>query len=285
MSGTPGAVKTFNPWNPNNREIQLADVHRILRRYGWRGRVRSLAIFQQCCVHKSYVDRPDLWSEQSETGKPMPMAERPENCLPLRQADNEELEFLGDSILGCIVANYLVRRYPGMGEGFHTRMRTRIVNNKKLGGLARDAGLHPWIIMSRHVEEVCDGRKNLRMLGSMLEAWIGALYSQEEEPGRGFQVCYDWITSLLESHIDFAQLIHEDTNYKDQLLRWFQAQYHIPPKYMEVAVEGPPHDRIFTMGVVDPAGKVIAQATSRNIKEAEQEASRLALAILERSTS
>lgn len=283
MSATP-IVKTFNPWNSNNREIGLNDVHRILRRYGWRGRVRSLAIFQQCCVHKSYVDRPDLWSEQSETGKPMPMAERPENCLPLRQADNEELEFLGDSILGCIVANYLVRRYPGMGEGFHTRMRTRIVNNKKLGGLARDAGLHPWIIMSRHVEEVCDGRKNLRMLGSMLEAWIGALYSQEEEPGRGFQVCYDWITNLLESHIDFAQLIHEDTNYKDQLLRWFQAQYHIPPKYMEVAVEGPPHDRIFTMGVVDPGGKVIAQATSRNIKEAEQEASRLALIVLERAS-
>ncbi len=273
--------KVFNPWNLNNKEIQLNDVHRILRRYGWRGRVRSLALFQQCCVHKSYVDRPELWAEQSETGKPMPMAERPENCLPLRSADNEELEYLGDSILGCIVAAYLVRRYPGMGEGFHTRMRTRIVNNKKLGGLARDAGLGSWMIMSRHVEEVCDGRKNLRMLGSMLEAWIGALYSQDEEPGKGFQVCYEWITNLLESHIDFAQLIHDDTNYKDQLLRLFQATYHIPPKYVEVAVEGPPHDRIFTMGVQDPTGKILATATSRNIKEAEQEASRLALIKLE----
>lgn len=277
MASTP---KVFNPWNSANREIQLNDVHHILRRYGWRGRVRSLALFQQCCVHKSYVDRPDLWAEQSETGRAMPMAERPPNCLPLRPADNEELEYLGDSILGCIVATYLVRRYPGMGEGFHTRMRTRLVNNKKLGGLAREAGFGPWIVMSRHVEDVCDGRKNLRMLGSALEAWIGALYSQEEEAGRGFQVCYDWITALLEAQIDFAQLIHEDTNYKDQLLRLFQAQYHIPPKYVEVAVEGPPHDRVFTMGVVDPTGVVLAQATSRNIKEAEQEASRLALQLL-----
>ncbi len=270
-------IKVFNPWNINNKEIQLADVHHILRRYGWRGRVRSLALFQQCCVHKSYVDRPDLWEEKSETGKPMPIAEKPEGCLSLRSADNEELEYLGDSILGCIVATYLVRRYPGMGEGFQTRMRTRIVNNKKLGYLAREANLQKWIVMSRHVEEVCDGRKNLRMLGSMLEAWIGALYSQEEEPGRGFQTCYDWLTTLLETHIDFAQLIHEDTNYKDQLLRYFQANYHTPPKYIEISAEGPIHDRIFTMGVLDINGNVISKATSRNIKEAEQEASRLAL--------
>jgi dsRNA-specific ribonuclease len=74
----------------------------------------------------------------------MPIAERPEGCLLLMAADNEELEYLGDSILGCIVATYLVRRYPGQGEGFHTRMRMRIVNNKKLGGLAHDVGLHKW---------------------------------------------------------------------------------------------------------------------------------------------
>ena len=277
--------KVFNPWNLNNKEIQLDDVHRILRRYGWRGRVRSLALFQQCCVHKSYVDRPDLWSEQSETGKPMPIAERPEGCLPLMPADNEELEYLGDSILGCIVATYLVRRYPGQGEGFHTRMRMRIVNNKKLGGLAHDVGLHKWIVMSRHVEEMCNGRKNLRMLGSMLEAWIGALYSQEDEPGRGFQVCYDWLTNLIESHIDLAQLIHDDTNYKDQLLRYFQAHYRVPPTYVEIDVVGPIHDRIFTMGVQMPDGKIIAQATSRNIKDAEQEASRLALQILPDSSA
>lgn len=273
--------KVFNPWNLNNKEIQLNDVHHILRRYGWRGRVRYLPLFQQCCVHKSYVDRPDIWAVNSETGKPLPMVERPENCLPLRTADNEELEYLGDSILGCIVATYLVRRYPGQGEGFQTRMRTRIVNNKKLGGLARDAGLGPWMVMSRHVEEVCNGRKNLRMLGSMLEAWIGALYSQEEEPGRGFQVCYDWITNLIETHIDLAQLIHDDTNYKDQLLRYFQANYRVPPKYVEVNAEGPIHDRIFTMGVLDIHGNVLAQAISRNIKDAEQEASRLALIKLE----
>jgi ribonuclease-3 len=272
--------KVFNPWNPRNREIQLDNVHRILRKYGWKGRLRALTLFQQACTHKSYVDRPDLWAEHSENGEPMVMAEKPANCLPLRRADNEELEFLGDSVLGCIVATYLAERYPGQGEGFLTRLRTRIVNNKMLGHLAKEVGLGPWAVLSRHVEDVCDGRNNLRILGSLLEAWIGALYKQEDQVGRGYQVCYEWITTLIERHVDFVQLITEDTNYKDQLLRWFQATYHQPPRYKEVEVVGPPHDRTFTMGVLDPSGAVIATSTARNKKVAEQEASRLALEVL-----
>jgi ribonuclease-3 len=205
------------------------------------------------------------------------MAERPEDCLPLCKADNEELEFLGDSVLGCIVATYLATRYPGQGEGFLTRLRTRIVNNKMLGILAKEVGLGHWAVLSRHVEEVCDGRVNLRILGSLLEAWIGALYKQEDQVGRGYQVCFDWIVAMIERHVDFVQLITEDTNYKDQLLRYFQATFHQPPRYKEVEVVGPPHDRVFTMGVLDPEGAVIATSTARNKKVAEQEASRLAM--------
>jgi ribonuclease-3 len=277
--------KVFNPWNLRNREIQLDGIHRILRKYGWKGRVRAPNLFQQACTHKSYVDRPDLWAEHSENGEPMVMAERPTGCLPLCIADNEELEFLGDSVLGCIVATYLAERYPGQGEGFLTRLRTRIVNNKMLGHLAKEVGLQHWAVLSRHVEEVCDGRNNLRILGSLLEAWIGGLYKQEEQVGRGYQVCYDWIVSLLERHVDFVQLITEDTNFKDQLLRWFQATYHQPPRYKEVEVVGPPHDRVFTMGVLDPSGVVIATSTARNKKVAEQDASRLALEVLAGDTS
>jgi ribonuclease-3 len=210
----------------------------------------------------------------------MIMADRPSNCLPLQEADNEEIEFIGDSLLGCIVALYLRERYGGEGEGFFTRLRTRIVNNKMLGQLALKIGFAPWLIISRHVEDVCDGRRNLRILGSMLEAWIGALYLHEGGGGKGFTTVQIFIISLLEKHIDFASLIAEDTNFKDQLLRWFQSKYHQPPRYKEVTVEGPPHDRIFTMGVLDLSGNVIAKSTARNKKVAEQEASRLALEVL-----
>ena len=146
-----------------------------------------------------------------------------------------------------------------------------------LGQLAIAIGFSPWLIISRHVEDICDGRINLRILGSMLEAWIGALYLHEGGGGKGFSTVQLFLTNLLETHVDFSSLIAEDTNFKDQLLRLFQAKFHEPPKYKEVDVQGPPHDRVFTMGVLDISGKVIATSTARNKKVAEQEASRLAL--------
>jgi ribonuclease-3 len=131
------------------------------------------------------------------------------------------------------------------------------------------------------MEEICDGRNNLRILGSMFEAWVGALYLQEADVGRGLQQCNDLLIKIIERHIDFVQIIIEDTNYKDQLLRKFQSLYHQPPKYAEIAVVGPSHDRIFTMGVIDPSNNVLTTATARNKKVAEQEASRLALELLD----
>jgi ribonuclease-3 len=275
--------KTFNPWNTTNKDITQDVIERILRAYGWRGKLHNPSIFQQACVHKSYVSRPELWAEQAaQSNETMEMTPKPDGCMDLKQADNEELEFVGDSILGNIVALYVFDRYPGEGEGFMTKLKTRIVNNKTLGELARKMGLSPWMIISRHVEEVCNGRNNLRMLGSMLEAWIGAMYFHEGQGGKGFEACQRWIIRIMEKYIDFAGLITEDNNFKDQLLRFYQSRWHQPPRYKEVHVEGPPHDRIFTMGVLDIEGGIVATYTARNKKVAEQEASRLALEVLEK---
>jgi len=279
------SLKVFNPWNAKNREMTPTDAIHLMKNYNWKGRIQNFHLFSQACCHKSYVDRPELWQEQAEDGEEMTIAPRPDDCLPLRTSDNEELEFLGDRVLGLVVATYLSKRYPGQGEGFLTRILSRVVNNKQLGKLAKDIGMGPWLILSRHMEEICDGRNNLRILGSMFEAWIGAMYLQEDDVGRGLQQCNDFLVRVMERHIDFVQFIMEDTNYKDQLLRKFQALYHVPPRYKEIQVVGPPHDRIFTMGVLDPSDNVIATSTARNKKVAEQEASRLALEKLEASSS
>ena len=275
--------KVFNPWNPLNKEITQDAIERILRAYGWRGKLSTPEIFKQACVHKSYVSRPEVWAEQAaQAEEEIVMMPRPENCLELREVDNEELEFAGDSILGTIISLYVYERYPGEGEGFMTKLKTRIVNNKTLGEMAKKMGLGQWMIISRHVEEVCNGRNNLRMLGSMLEAWMGALYFHEGKGGKGFEVCQKWFIQIVERYIDFTELITDDNNFKDQLLRYFQGHWHQPPKYKEVEVVGPPHDRVFTMGVLDIHGNVLAKYTARNKKVAEQEASRLALELLEK---
>jgi ribonuclease-3 len=274
-------AKIFNPWNSKNRELTPSDAIPILKRYGWKGRIQKFNLFSQACCHKSYVDRPDVWQEHAENGEEVIIAPRPDNCLPLYKFDNEELEFLGDRVLGLVIATYVSKRYPGYGEGFLTRILSRIVNNKQLGQLAKDIGMSPLIVLSRHMEDVCDGRNNLRILGSMFEAWIGAMYLQEEGVGFGLQQCNDFIVSIIEKHIDFVQIIMEDTNYKDQLLRKFQALYHVPPRYKELSVSGPSHDKTFVMAVLDPSDNIISTATAKNKKVAEQEASRIAMKLFE----
>ena len=278
--------KIFNPWNARNKIIDDATIISILTKYGVTTPPPKPELFRQACVHKSYVDRREVWAAEAAEGQEQVLAERPSNCLPLQEADNEECEFAGDSLLGCVVALYLYERFAGKGEGFLTRLRTRIVNNKMLGSLAKKMGLEPWIIISRHVEDVCvGGRGNLRLLGSMLEAWVHALYKNFETsstPGQGFTIVQKFLVSVIQKHVNFVELITDDNNFKDQLLRFFQAKFHQPPRYKDVEVVGPPHDRIFTMGVIDPNSeeKIIAKATARNKKVAEQEASRLALIAL-----
>ena len=270
-------TKICNPWNSKNKIIPEKEIARILTTYGVNNRFDSLALFKQACIHTSYVDKSEVWAKQEEA---MTLAERPANCLPLQVNDNEELEYAGDGILSAVVATYLKERFSGQGEGFMTNLRTEIVNNDRLGELAKKVGFSPWLVISRHVEEVCDGRQNLRLLGSMFEAWLGALYYSAGKGGAGFEAVQNFVTNVMEKHIYFVELITKNTNYKDQLLRWFQAEYHKPPKYTVVHEEGPSHDRIFTMGVLSPQGAVIATATARNKKEAEQNASRKALEIL-----
>jgi dsRNA-specific ribonuclease len=113
---TDAANKTFNPWNTKNIDITTQDVESIMHRYGSPDfKVKDLKWFAQACVHKSYVDRPEIWAEQSSTTASMTMTEKPEGCLGLKLKDNEELEFAGDSVLSAIVGKYLKMRYPGQG--------------------------------------------------------------------------------------------------------------------------------------------------------------------------
>lgn len=270
-------IKVYNPWNLANRRIPDAEILRILRQFGVNDRPAKWELFRMACVHSSYVDRPENRAA-IEAGEVI-LAEKPEGCMPLCSGDNEQIEFVGDSLLGCVIALYLQERYPDQDEGFLTRLRTRLVNNKQLGELALKIGFQNWIILSRHQEDVCNGRKNLRILGSMLEAWVGAMYLDlvERNAGAAFTRVRGWLINLFETQVDFVALIAEDNNFKDQLLKYYQATYHTPPRYKEVLVEGPLHDRTFTMGVLSPEGTVVATATARNKKVAEQEASRRAL--------
>lgn len=288
MSSPPkneSEIVKVNPYNMNNKLITNDEVINLLKRFGVEDEIHDLKIYHQSFVHKSYVKKENNVNNQ---GEEVELAERPEGCLELQEASNERLEYLGDSILGATIASYLYERFPQEEEGFMTRLRTKIVNGEMLGSLALKMGMAPHMVISRHVEDRCNGRTNLRILEDVFESFIGALYldfneKELEHPtmefysGLGFQVCQVFIISIIEELIDFSDLILNDYNFKDQLLRYFQQNYQQTPKYKQILVEGPPHERFFTMAVLKNEDEIVAYGKEKSKKKAEQLASKNAL--------
>ena len=97
-------AKVFNPWNPTNKDMPQETMEKILRAYGWRGKLHTPTLFSQVCVHKSYVSRPEVWAEQAAaTNEPMEIAPRPENCMDLKEAD------VHDNKIMYIIINVTIR--------------------------------------------------------------------------------------------------------------------------------------------------------------------------------
>lgn len=279
-------ITIINPYNFNNVLITKKDITNILSKYDIHLEPNNLDLYQNAFVHKSYTKKnPDNYENDVE------IAEKPEGALELFDKDNERLEFLGDSVLNIIAAKYLFERYPNKNEGFMTRIRTKLVNGNTLCNHAKEMELDKFVIISRHVEDKCNGRTSENILEDIFEAFFGALLLDFNEvipentneifqnfySGIGYQVCEQLFINIIEEKIDFADIILNDTNYKDQILRYYQHTFGHPPKYKEIMVDGIGRDRVFTMGILTSDGDVLIQGSGKSKKKAEQEASKNAL--------
>lgn len=202
----------------------------------------NLHIFKQAFSHKSNVD-PKLHTVTS----------------------NERLEYLGDSILSTIVAEYLFQKYPNSNEGFLTKMRSKIVKRKTLNRIADDMGID--VIL----QEFNDTRLSESMKGNALEALVGAIYLE-----KGFAVTKDIVVrKILRRHLNIQDLEEKDDNYKSQLLEYCQKNgSEIDYRVME-RFKFENRDRFKIAVFVN--GKEIASGEDFNKKSAEQNASFKAL--------
>jgi dsRNA-specific ribonuclease len=254
----------FNPYNPENREITLNEVQSILSSYGIPSSLHNFDLYRRAFIHSSYTKRPQLENIR-ENIKIMP---QPSNCMPLKTKSNERLEFLGDGVLECVTKYYLYRRFPKENEGFMTEKKIAIVKNESIGKFAIEMGLHRWFIISRHAEEKRT-RTNLKKLGCLFEAFIGALFLDfnkisihDDEKwfdnifvtGPGFQMAQKFIEAVFERHVDWVALIKNDDNYKNILQVKIQKEFKTTPDYLEIQ-----HDpeNGYTMGVYLCLGKEI----------------------------
>lgn len=276
------------PYNPSNVLIQAEDLRNFFDAHGLEAvAFHNLNLYRNAFVHRSYCT---MKNDDFETGN----QRCPPNCLPLQEMSYERLEFLGDSILGMVVAHYLVVRYPDQDEGFLSRLRTKIVNGKMLGHLGGLIGFGKFAILSKQIEE-SQGRQNYKTLEDIFEAFIGALYMDFQTDGddvslpaplqgmmapftgAGFYVAQTWIISILEKYIDFSDLIQAKTNYKDMLVRFMQQHSSDVPKFFEVKVTIQKGQKVFTYCVKDRANTTLGTATGNSKKDAENNAAKAAL--------
>src|SRR3990172_4113620 len=183
---------------------------------------------------------------------------------------NERLEFLGDSVLSLIMAQYLFENFPDEDEGFLTKIRAKFVNRNSLGKVGKELSLGDFIIISDNLQR--NFVKNSKtVLADAFEALIGALYLDQ-----GLETCRVFIYRvLIKPNIqDDDYLI--DENYKSQLLEYTQANKISTPVYEIIDEEGPQHERTFTVRV-SIGQEVRGVGKGKNKKTAEQNAARKAL--------
>jgi ribonuclease-3 len=185
----------------------------------------------------------------------------------------ERFEFLGDSVLNLIIANFIFNKYKNEEEGHLTRIRTKLVNGKTLSYLAKKIKLNEFIIISKNVE-IIGGRNNDRIIEDVFEAFICAIYLD-----LGFKYAEVFITTLMNKYLDF-NIIEEDNNFKDILLRQCQKQFQMSPEYELITTTGAQHTKTFT-SIVIINGIRHKTGVGKTKKESEQNASKFTLEYLE----
>jgi ribonuclease-3 len=140
-----------------------------------------------------------------------------ENHKGIRES-NERLEYLGDAVLGAVIAEYLFKKFPYKDEGFLTEIRSRIVNRESLNNLCKKIGLSKLVEYdSRSYGHVMPGQS---IYGDAMEAIVGAVYLD-----KGYKKCRKFIINrLLIPHFDLSEVVSVNSNYKSILIEWSQRE-------------------------------------------------------------
>jgi ribonuclease-3 len=211
-------------------------------------RFKNKALLEQALVHSSYIN------------------ENP----GLATGDNERLEFLGDAVLGFIIAEELYKRFPQFSEGEMTRVRSSLVSQDALSRMAKSIKLGDFLYLGKG-EEGGGGRSKPANLSGALEALTAAIFLD-----RGLPVTRKFVLKLMAKKMGKALSQGVEADYKTKLQELMQAKRQLKPKYRVTEAMGPAHDRRFTVEV-RVGDSVMGRGSGKSKKTAEAEAARIAL--------
>ena len=181
--------------------------------------------------------------------------------------NNERLEFLGDAIIGSVVAEYLFKKYPYKGEGFLTEMRSKMVNRQQLNHIAIQMGLRKLTRFNK----MDGGLKTSQIFGNTLEALVGAIYLDKQ-----YNFTKNWIIQkMIQPYLFMDELEQIDINIKNKIIGWALKQgKQIDFVLAEEVQEG--RRKLFTINVVID-GEIIASQKGFTKKDASQLAAQKAI--------
>ncbi|MDD3423137.1 MULTISPECIES: ribonuclease III [Sphaerochaeta] len=183
--------------------------------------------------------------------------------------NNERLEFLGDSVLGMCVADWLFRNLPAKAEGDFSKIKSVVVSEDSLAMIARKLHVDKYLLIGKG-EENTGGRDKKALLADCMEALFAACYLDS-----GFEAAKSFVMRYLEQQIRAVLDDDYHRDYKTSLQEYMQKRWRKVPSYTLVKKTGPEHDYTFFVEV-DVNGKVFGPASGVNKKQAEQMAAKLA---------
>ncbi len=183
---------------------------------------------------------------------------------------NERLEFLGDSVLGLVIAEQLYKDHPDLHEGELTKTKALLVSETTLADLAIKCGLNKHILLAPE-EDKSGGRERPSIVSDAFEAILGAVYLDG-----GLDAARDVVLRLIYVHKGKMLSDSSRRNFKGELLEQIQALGNGMPRYDVISEEGPDHAKTFTVEV-NVGGETIGQGKGNSKKEAEQKAAADAL--------
>ena len=208
----------------------------------------DISLLQQALVHRSFLN------------------ENPDINLP----SNERLEFLGDAVLGYVVAEELYLRFPESPEGELTNFRSILVRGETLSRVALSLGLQGYLYLGKGEDE-SGGRGRARNLCCALEAVIAAVLMDQ-----GFQEAKDFILRILHDEIEQLRGNQPKIDFKSRLQHIIQLERKVTPSYHTIEEEGPAHARMFTVEVL-AGSEVLGRGSGYSKQAAEMEAARDAI--------
>ena len=183
---------------------------------------------------------------------------------------NERLEFLGDSVLGLVISDYLFINYPSLPEGELTKTRAKIVCETTLSNCAKSIGLGEYLMLGKG-EDTTGGRKRQSLLADAFESVIGAIYLD-----KGLDDCRNFILIVMKDIISDALSVKIFIDFKTRLQEIIQNDSNVKITYEIVSEKGPDHNKTFYTQVKKD-NKILGYGKGKSKKESEQNAAKMAL--------